>query len=202
MRHLPLCLAALLLAPVALTVTGCGETKVSRTDNRAVRDLSGRWNATDSRETAEDLIAQALKGAWIENFVKTNNRNPTVKIGKITVRVDEVINTEIFTNDLIRALVNSGRVDVVASSSETEQARQERKEQDVNASEATRKESFQEVGADFIIIGTIASQNDQEDNLQQKFYSVDLKVTDIKTQKQVGFWNHKVTKDVERSSWK
>lgn len=201
MRLAPLALVLALVPGLAL-FTGCGEKTVSRTDTKAVRDLSGNWNATDSRVTAEALVDQALKLPWADNFQKKNNRLPVVKVGKIIVRVDEPINTTIFTNDLIRAIVNSGKAEAVASSAEATQAREERKEQDVNASEATRKESFQETGADYLIIGEINTQNDQEGGKMQKFYSTDVKLTDIKTQKLVGLFNHKIAKDIDRSNYK
>ncbi len=198
-------LASLLVAMSLGAVTGCGGggTTVTRTESNAVRDLSGNWNATDSRVTAEALIADCTSRPWTDNFAKTNNRPPVVKVGRIKVVTNgDVVNTEIFTNDLIRALINSGKAEAVASSSETDQARQERKEQDVNASEETRKESFQETGADFLIIGTINVQDDQADGRMQKFYSTDLKMTDIKTQKQVWIGNHKIAKDVTRANYK
>ena len=203
MRPLSLCLG-LILVPALALLSGCGEKTVSRTGSEAVRDLSGNWNATDSNVTAAALIQQAIKAesAWADNFAKKNNRIPVVKIGKIIVRTDEPINTEIFTNDLIRAIVNSGKAEAVASSAESVQAREERKEQDVNASEATRKESFQETGADFLMIGTINTQNDQEAGKMQKFYSTDIKLSDIKTQKLVGMFNHKIAKDIDRANYK
>lgn len=201
MRHLSLVALAVLIPGVAL-LSGCGETKVDRTSANAVRDLSGKWNATDSRETAEALIAKALASPWADDFTKQHNRKPVVKVGEIKVRVDEVVNTEIFTDDLITALVNSGKAKAVSATSDSAQARQERKEQDVNASEQTRKESFQEIGADFLILGTISAQNDQEANKQQKFYAISLKLTDIKTQELVGIFNHKIAKDVDRADWK
>lgn len=201
MRTAPLALA-LVLVPALALLPGCGEKTVARTANNAVRDLSGNWNATDSRVTAEALVDQALKLPWADNFQKKNNRLPVVKVGKIIVRVDEPINTTIFTNDLVRAIVNSGKAEAVASSTEAVQAREERKEQDVNASEATRKESFQETGTDFLIIGEINTQNDQEGGKMQKFYSTDVKLTDVKTQKLVGMFNHKIAKDIERSDYK
>jgi PBP1b-binding outer membrane lipoprotein LpoB len=202
--HPFLAATALLLLPATLALTsGCGGTTVNRTESNAVRDLSGNWNATDSRVTAEALIADCTARPWADNFQKTHNRVPVVKVGRIRVVTNgDVVNTEIFTNDLIRALVNSGKAEAVASNSENDQAREERKQQDVQASEETRKESFQETGADFLIIGTINVQDDQADGRMQKFYSTDLKMTDVKTQKQVWLGNHKIAKDVKRSSYK
>ena len=194
-----LALTALILLPIALALTtGCGEPKITRTPENEVIDLSGNWNATDSRLLADTLIAQALQNPWADDFKKTNNRTPVVKIGRIKSLTDgDVINTNIFVEDLVRALNNSGKVRSVASTSEADQAREERKEQDVHASEATRKPGFQETGADYLIIGTIEVQNDQAGGKRQKFYSANVKLTDIKTQEQVPF-NGKISKLVER----
>lgn len=196
----PLFAAALILLPASLALTtGCGGTTVTRTEENAVIDLSGNWNATDSRQVADALIADCLEFPWADQFKAKNNRIPVVKTGRIKVVTNgDVVNTEIFTNDLQRALLRSGKAQPVASNSETDQAREERKDQDVNASEATRKESFQETGTDFLIIGTINVQDDQADGKRQKFYSVDLKMTDVKTQQQVWIGNKKISKLVKR----
>jgi penicillin-binding protein activator len=192
--------ASLILLPTALALTtGCGGTTITRTEENAVIDLSGNWNATDSRQVADALIADCLDFPWAEQFKMKNNRVPTVKTGRIKVITNgDVVNTEIFTNDLQRALLRSGKAQPVSSNSETDQAREERKDQDINASEETRKESFQETGADFLIIGTINVQDDQAGGTRQKFYSVDLKMTDVKTQQQVWIGNKKISKLVER----
>lgn len=194
-----------LTACVAVTASlvlsvGCGGTTVTRNDERAVVDLSGNWNAADSTAVADAMIADCLSRPWLENFTKTNNRVPVVKIGRITVRTNgDVVNTQIFANDLVRALINSGKAEAVASNAENDQAREERKQQDVHASEATRKESFQETGTDFLIIGEINVQDDQAGNVRQKFYSTDLKMTDVKTQKQVWIQSKKINKTVTRN---
>jgi penicillin-binding protein activator len=205
MRHSHL--AAVFAVPVALVaLAGCGDDAVTvhRTDTNAVRDLSGNWNATDAQETAKALIAKAMAQPWADDFrAAHNNTKPVIKIGRIRVEVPgEVIDTDIFTDDLVTALQESGKVKVVASNAENDQAREERKQQDVHASDATRKESFQETGSDFLLVGTIKTQNDQQGGQQQKFYAITIKVTDVKTQEQIGFWSHKIEKDVSRANYK
>jgi PBP1b-binding outer membrane lipoprotein LpoB len=194
--RLTACVAA--VAGLALAA-GCGGTTVARTDERAVVDLSGNWNATDSNQVADAMIADCVARPWLENFTKTNNRVPVVKIGRIAVRTNgDVVNTQIFANDLVTALINSGKAEAVASNAENDQAREERKQQDVNASEATRKESFQETGTDFLILGEINVQDDQTDGVRQKFYATTLKMTDVKTQRQVWIFTKKISKVVTR----
>ena len=189
-------LAALAVGTTGLT--GCGKT-VERVDQNTVIDLSGNWNDVDSKLVAEEMIADSLKRPWADDFKAKKNKTPTIKVGRVIVRTDgDVINTEIFTNDLIREYINSGKVDVVASSADTEQTRAERAEQDKNASEKTRKESFQEVGADYLLTGVINVQDDQEGDEKIKFYSIDLKLVDIQTQELAWPGNEKIKKYVKR----
>jgi PBP1b-binding outer membrane lipoprotein LpoB len=165
--------AAALSAP--LDIAGCGETTVDRTDPNAVRDLSGNWNATDSQQVATTIIADVTTDPWLDKFREKNGRDPVIKVGK---------------------------VDVVASSDESAQAREERKDQDINASAETRKESFQESGADYLLEGAIEVQHDQAGNEKQKFYAIDLSLTDIKSQKLVWEGGTKIAKDVNRAKYK
>ena len=192
-----LVLLAALAVPTVL-VTGCGKT-VERVDQNTVIDLSGDWNDVDSTQTAQAMIADSLTNPWADNFRTKKNQDPTVKVGRVTVRTKgDVVNTDIFTNDLVRAFINSGKVAVVASNSETEQTRAERADQDKNASEATRKESFQEQGCDFLLTGTIGVQDDQDGGKKVKFYSVDLTLTDVQSQRKVWIGNKKIKKFIER----
>lgn len=194
---LALVLLAALAAPTLL-VTGCGKT-VQRVDQNSVIDLSGDWNDVDSTQTAQAMIADSLTNPWADNFRAKKNQDPTVKVGRVTVRTNgDIVNTEIFTNDLVRAFINSGKVAVVASNSETDQTRAERADQDKNASEATRKESFQEQGSDFLLTGTIGVQDDQDGGKKVKFYSVDLTLIDVQSQRKVWIGNKKIKKFVER----
>ena len=187
----------------ALLVAGCGETTVNRTDPNAVRDLSGNWNATDSQQVASTIIADVTTDPWLEKFREKNGRDPVIKVGKVVNRSTEDISTKVFTNEIRRALRKTGKVEVVASSDESAQARDERKDQDINSSAETRKESFQETGADFLMEGAIEVQHDQAGAEKQKFYSVDMTLTDIKTQKLVyEAAPVKIAKDINRSKYK
>jgi uncharacterized protein (TIGR02722 family) len=196
-----LILSLALVSPVLLVSCGGDDTEVHRTDNNAVRDLSGDWNATDSQETATAMIDQITNAGWYKDFHDKYNRNPSVKVGHVHNRTQEDITISILTDDIRRSLINSGKVTVVSSNEDTAQARDERRDQDVNASAETRHESFAETGADFLLEGTIGNQNDQQNNNKQKFYSIDMNLTDVKTQVLVWEGNHKITKDVKQKSY-
>ena len=196
-RHLLTCAALATMTAALPTFLGCGKT-VTRTDQDEVIDLSGKWNDTDSRLVSEEMIADSLDFPWVDQFQKANGKNPTVRLSRVTVRADgEVINTDIFLNDIRRAFIKSGRVDVVSSRDEAEVTREEIEDQQQNASAATTKAARQETGADYMLSGAINVQNDQEGRKAVRFYSVDLFLTDVQSRKQVWAGNKKLKKFVE-----
>ena len=62
----------LALVVAALAVSACGIKRVSRVDPNSVTDLSGRWNDTDSRLVANELIGQSLGASWARDWAAAN----------------------------------------------------------------------------------------------------------------------------------
>lgn len=185
---------------LCLPMTGCGGgTDVKRVDANEVHDKSGNWNDIDSQDVAKKMIADVMTRPWIGNFQKAESRNPVVKVGRVIVRSNgDIIDTDIFTNDIVREFINSGQVDAVRATGDEWQTREELKNQDKYASASSRKEAFQELGADYLMTGTIKVQNDQEGREMVKFYSVDLQLEDVMSGKLVWLGNHKLKKLVQR----
>ena len=96
------------------------------------------------------MIQDCLNGPWLPQFMTRAGKKPDVIVGQIRNRSSEHISTETFTKDLERALINSGRANFVASAEEREGVREERLDQDINASPETRKAPGMEAGADFM----------------------------------------------------
>jgi len=182
----------------SLLVAGCG-TKVTRIDVDETVDLSGAWNDTDSRLVAEEMIADALSHPWTLNFAGQSGRAPVVIVGTVRNFSHEHINMNTFVADMERALVNSGRVEFVASSDERGEIREERTDQDLNASEETRNEAGQEAGADFMLKGQINTIVDVEGNKQVRFYQVDLTMISLADNRKVWLGQKKIKKLVENA---
>lgn len=192
-------LIAMLLLPLLFA---CG-TKVERMDVDVTKDLSGKWNDTDSRLVAETMIQECLNGAWYAKAVKeTGGKEPVVIVGTVVNDTMEHINTGAFVEELQRALINSGKIEFVASSSERGEIRQERLEQDEYASEATRKSFGQEVGADYMLSGVLSSIVDQEGRKSVVFYQVNLKLINIETNKILWNGQKQIKKYVAKKSLK
>jgi uncharacterized protein (TIGR02722 family) len=180
----------------SLLVAGCG-TKVTRIDVDETVDLSGAWNDTDSRLVAEEMISDALSHPWTSDFAGKSGRAPAVIVGTVRNFSHEHINMNTFVADMERALVNSGRVEFVASSDERGEIREERTDQDLNASEQTRNEAGQETGADFMLKGQINTIVDVEDDEQVRYYQVDLTMISMADNRKVWLGQKKIKKLVE-----
>ncbi len=196
MRKVVLSLSILAL----LMTVGCS-TKVTRIQSDSTVDLSGKWNDTDSRLVADEMIKDALNQRWLYKWESTNQR-PTVIVGKVTNRSHEHINVETFTKDMERALLNSGKVNFVATKSEREQIREERADQQENASVYTRKSQGEESGADLMMIGSINAIVDQEGRKAVIYYQVNMELVDLESNMKVWIGEKKIKKYVERATTK
>ncbi|MDH5612096.1 MAG: penicillin-binding protein activator LpoB [Gammaproteobacteria bacterium] len=192
-------MSLLLVLGIVAGVAAC-KPAVTREDPNLVKDLSGKWNDTDSRKVSEEMIQDVLSQPWLGKFNSKKGRIPTIIIGKVRNLSHEHINTQTFTSDIRRALINSGEVSFVASSEERGEIRKERKDQDLHASEDTRKEMGNEAGADFMLKGTINTIIDAIEGEQVRFYQVDLTLIDLSSNRMVWAGQQKIKKSVERSS--
>jgi len=191
----------IIMAALAIT-TGCGK-KVSRIGSDTTTDLSGNWNDTDSRLTAEEMLNDCLTRPWYQTFLQAKKgENPIIVIGQIRNLSSEHINTSTFINDIQRVLINSGKVDFVANAEERRQLRAEVDDQKGNSTDETAKERGQETGADIMLTGSINSIIDQSGGEQVKFYQIDLELTDLQTHKKLWIGNKKIKKYVEKSALK
>ena len=192
MRALPVALGA------ALLLSACG-TSVQRMDSAEVKDVSGRWNDTDSRLVAEEMIADCLARPWYSEAKNAIGKNPTVIVGSVKNESQEHIATATFVEDLQRALINSGKVKFVASKAERGDVRDERLDQDTNASEDTRKAHGQESGADYMLSGAINQIVDQEGGKAVVYYQTNLKLLDVKSNQIAWNGQKKIKKFVKRA---
>lgn len=186
---------------LALGLAGCNP-KITRVGSEEVTDLSGNWNDTDSRLVSEEMIQDVLSRPWLGRFQGKHGKQPTVIVGSIRNLSHEHINTRTFVADLERALTNSGEVQFVASANERGEIRSERRDQDLNASEETRKAMGQETGADFMLQGSINTIIDAVKGEQARFYQVDLTLIDLLTNQKVWIGQKKIKKTVEKSGFR
>jgi uncharacterized protein (TIGR02722 family) len=188
------------LALIALAAVSACATKVERLDESQAVDLSGAWNDTDSRMVSQEMIQDSLARAWLQEFRGRPGQNrPAVIVGEVRNMSHEHINTQTFTLEMERALINSGKVDFVASKAERGGIRDERKDQDINAREDTRNAMGKELGADFVLTGTINTIVDPSGDTQVRFYQVNMTLISLADNRKVWVGQKDIRKLVTRS---
>lgn len=200
-RHFPAkqVLFSSLVLGCALIVSGCGkETRVTRVDTDVVTDFSGRWNDTDSKQVAETMVKEMISQPWLGNFTRDKGQPPFVVVGTILNRSHEHINVNTFVSDLERELTNSQKVTFVANKVEREEVREERRDQAVHALEETQKGPGREIGADFMMKGSISTIQDESEGVKSVYYQVDLDLIDLENNVKSWYGQKKIKKVIER----
>ena len=196
-KTIPVCLLAALLA------LGCGGGKtVTRLDTETVTDLSGRWNDTDSRLVAQEMVRDCLSRPWLTEFAAAKGAKPVVTVGTIRNLTSEHIAMETFIADFERELINSNQVRFVASRPQRDEIREERAEQAEFATKESAKKLRAEIGADFILQGAITTITDQEGSNRVVYYQTDFELIDIESMEKVWIGTKKIKKGISQGSRK
>lgn len=188
-----------LVVAMAVTAFGCAGRQVQRIDPDSTIDLSGRWNDADSRMVSDEMIGNCMTSPWLQRHVDTNNKRPAVIVGLVRNKTSEHIAIDTFIGDMERAFINSGQVTVVASAEEREQIREERADQQTYAAEETVKQWGRELGADYMLSGTISSIADEEGGEKVVFYQTDLTLIDLQNNTKVWLGQKKIKKYIGRN---
>jgi uncharacterized protein (TIGR02722 family) len=191
-----------LTALACLSCVGCRNPQVDRLRVDEVKDLSGRWNDTDSRLVSEQMIGAVLDAAWLGDFQTQKKRKPVVIVGTIRNLSSEHIETDTFVKDIERELVRSGKVRFVASRRERDEVREERRDMLSHATEESAARLAAETGADFMLKGGVRTQNDIVEGKQVRYYQVDLELVQIESNEKVWLDTKKIRKFVRQSSLK
>ncbi len=172
---------------------------VTRIPEDSTTDLSGRWNDTDSRLVSEEMIQDCLSRPWKAKHLEEHQKKPVVIVGVVRNKSSEHIAVGTFIGDIERTFINTGQVDVVASATEREQVRDERSDQQQNASDETMKQFGREKGADYMLGGVINTLTDEEAGKKVVFYQVDLNLIDLESNAVVWVGQKKIKKFIAHS---
>lgn len=175
----------------------CTTRHVQRVSPDQQIDLSGRWNDTDSKQVAQSLTQQVLSKTWIADFQREHSgKKPVVIVGLIKNKSHEHISAETFINDIEMAILDVGSVRLVQASEERNELREERADQQDFASPSTTKRWGLELGADFMLQGTINSIVDSYKKEKVIEYQVDLVLSNLETNEMVWRGQKKIKKHI------
>lgn len=187
-----------ILLVVVMAVSCTTQRKVKRISPDQQVDLSGRWNDTDSKQTAQALIQQIINHRWIDDYRKNHEgERPKVIVGLIKNKSHEHISPETFVKDVEKSFINTGAVRLIQGGEKRNEIRGERADQQEFASPETVKNWGRELGADYMLQGSINSIVDSYKNEKVVYYQVDLELTNLETNEVVWMGDKKIKKYVE-----
>ena len=177
-------------------VAGCQTRQVTRMDPSTEIDLSGRWNDTDSRKVADQMIFDLFDAQSFKDYAKASHAKPVIVVGTIRNKTSEHIDADNFIKKFEVVIHNSGVADLVESSEFRDMLRVERLEQQEFADPATVKRMGMEAGADLMLFGEITSETDVYNNRRVVNYITTLFLTDIETNKRIWYGQNEIKKYV------
>ncbi|WP_245935615.1 penicillin-binding protein activator LpoB [Sediminitomix flava] len=183
---------------IVLFALGACSRKVTRVSPDQQIDISGRWNDTDSKLVAEEMIRDVLSKPWYRRFQSENDgKTPVVIVGDVVNKSFEHISSDTFIKDVERELINSGQVRIVQNAMFREALRDEKKQQQTNVTPETRKKIGVELGADFMLFGTINSIVDEYKKEKVINYKVNLELSNLETTETVWIGDKEIKKYVK-----
>jgi penicillin-binding protein activator len=192
----------LVVGLIALSmVAACGPKRsVTRNKPGEAAELSGNWSAVDAKETSEALIKDCFGQGWLEEATKNLGRKPQIRVAGIVNKTDEHIDAQIFMKNLEKAMVNSGKVSVLAQEgNELESTRAERKKATSGESEADNVSVGNAKLGDFAIAVRMSSILDQVEGVKTKFYKINAELLNTTTDEKVWVGDHEIQKTVEQA---
>lgn len=172
----------------------CAKRTVTRVSPDQQIDLSGRWNDTDSKMVAGEMINDVLNRPWHQDFTRAYNRKPVVIVGMVQNKTAEHIEPETFIKDIEREFINSGMVRIVENGVFREKLREERAEQGEFASPETQARWGRELGADFMMFGIITAITDAYNKEKVVNYKVNLELANLETNEKVWIGDKEIKK--------
>jgi len=180
---------------ICFLTAGCSSTNVQRAEVEKLTDLSGRWNNSDARMMAANMIRDCLAQNWRPLFLAQKGRPPVVIVGEITNQSHEHINTAVFTKALEHGLLNSAKVKFAAAKAEFA----ETTGRQINSSVGTRKQLARETGADFMLSGSVNAVKDETKDRYVIMYQANLELMDLRSNEKVWIGEENIKKLVEKS---
>ena len=189
MRFVILLLLSLVLIPA------CAPMQVERLEPRTVTDLNGAWNDEDARQVAE-MVVQDLRGV----SVRGRDGAPVIIVGYLRNRGDEPISMTSMERWIETELVRGGGFRVVTSADLRGELRVERESQQAWASPATQTRLRNEMGAEYLLHGTLHTWEESERRRTVRTYRIDTYLVNLESTERIWAGSHEIKKEI-RTPW-
>jgi penicillin-binding protein activator len=175
-----------------LLLCGCATNKANSS--------GGYWNDRDINIVCQALISDCISSDNVASEIRAwGNRKPVVIVGRFRNDSSEQLDTAIISSIMETAIFNSGKLNFVAGGSTRDELRAEKQDQLSNASEETAASLGREIGADYMLTGSVRTVVVREGNWTRRTYYVTAELTNIETNERMWMGlNSQITKEYNR----
>lgn len=160
--------------------------------------LGDKWNNTDGNKTAAAMIRSLLGESWLRRFKGKKGRRPIVLVADVENLSDEHIDTKALTNAIRSKLINSGKVRFVNAAQRDKILKEIQYQNSGAVSSSTAKKTGRQLGADFMLGGSISNITSVRGDHKTVTYQTDLTLTNFETAEIVWNDSHKIKKAFKR----
>lgn len=181
-------------------MTSCQTTQGNYADPNKVEIVDDRWNETDARLTAEQMIGSALSKAWLKEFTReSQGKRPFVLVDDFENRTSEQIDTKAIFEAVRNELINSGQVRFLDGAQRQKILEEYKYQQSGVVKQGAAKGPGKQQAADFFMVGAISSQEAEADGYKTVTYQVEMRLTNIESSEIVWTEIKKIKKQFRRS---
>lgn len=169
-----------LVGALALVVSSCGPkafTKGEYDDPTRVALLDDKFNEADLQQMA-DTIVQAM--VTCDGIVQASQK-PVVAVEKVQNRTEEHIDTVSLTDKIRTALIKSRKVRFVNKEERAALEDEYQYNESGNVSAATQKKRGKQIGVDFMMSGSLATNVQEVGNDKLIYYKLTMNLTNLET---------------------
>lgn len=189
-----------LFVVAAGALTACQTTQGNYADPDKVEIVDDRWNESDARLTAEQMIGSSLAKPWLKEFTReSQGKRPFVLVDDFENRTDEQIDTKAMFEAVRNELINSGKVRFLDGAQRQKILDEYKYQQSGVVKQGAAKGPGKQQSADFFMVGAISSQVAQSDGYKTVTYQVEMRLTNIETSEIVWTEIKKLKKQFRRS---
>ena len=160
----------------AVFLSSCISTNINHAESNSQISFSDSWTDSDFRHVTESLIQDCVNSTGVNNYKNNGEELPRVIIGKITNKSEGHIDSSKLVRRFQTAIINSGAMKIVSSSEHTAS---QNDEIDEYYAFDKLKQTALELGADFILCGTVHSKTENKENQHIYTFLIDMELFDI-----------------------
>lgn len=191
---------AVIAAAVTLLASCAPKFQGTYNDPNEVEIVDDKWNETDSRKTAEYMIAEVVSKPWLDEFrTKHKGKKPFVIVDDMENRTDEHIDTKTLTEFMRDELINSRKVRFLNESARKKVLDEIRYQNSGAVRKQDRGRGGRQYGSDYLLGGAVSSSVHTQGGLKTVTYQVVLNLTNIVTGEMEWSGKRRIKKRFKRS---